>query len=249
MSDLKLVAPDQPTALERLLMGAVANEAPSAEQRMRVRQALGLPSVVVAPAPMAHVGRAATLGKAAIGGMLMASAVIALFVSGVGHRLDAPAEHRLSPAPMHANIVPLQAELPPTTAPVEAPLPPAETASRVPAQALVTRSRKLTKGVVSVKSSALGGSALDSSEQMRLIEAARAAVANGNASAALGAISSFNAKFPHGSFGQEAAVLRIEALGLEGNQQKAAALARSFLAQHPNSPHVNVVQGIADHSP
>ena len=41
MSDLKLVAPDQPTPLEQRLLDAVANESPSAEQRMRVRLAIG----------------------------------------------------------------------------------------------------------------------------------------------------------------------------------------------------------------
>jgi len=84
------------------------------------------------------------------------------------------------------------------------------------------------------------------SEQLRLIDAARAAVAAGNSSAASQALSAYNSKFPHGSFGQEAAVLRIETVDLQGNHGQASALARSFLAQHPNSPHVSLVQRIAD---
>jgi len=84
------------------------------------------------------------------------------------------------------------------------------------------------------------------SEQLRLIDAARAAVAAGNSSAASQALSTYGSKFPHGSFGQEAAVLRIETVDLQGNHGQASALARSFLAQHPNSPHVGLVQRIAD---
>src|SRR6187431_1016284 len=85
----------------------------------------------------------------------------------------------------------------------------------------------------------------DLSEQLRLIDAARSAVAAGNAPAASAALSSYRARFPRGLFGQEAAVLQIETLDLQGNHALAAAQARSFLARHPNSPHVGVVQRIA----
>lgn len=90
-------------------------------------------------------------------------------------------------------------------------------------------------------------SGADLSEQLRLIDAARTAVAAGNASAASAALSSYRTRFPRGPFGQEAAVLQIETLDLQGNHAQAAILARSFLARHPNSPHVSVVQRIADH--
>jgi outer membrane protein assembly factor BamD (BamD/ComL family) len=87
------------------------------------------------------------------------------------------------------------------------------------------------------------------SEQLRLIDAARSAVAAGNASAASQALTAYSSKFPHGSFGQEASVLRIEAVDLQGNHAQAASLARAFLAQHPNSPHVSLVQRIANRAP
>jgi outer membrane protein assembly factor BamD (BamD/ComL family) len=86
----------------------------------------------------------------------------------------------------------------------------------------------------------------DLSEQLRLIDAARSAVAAGNASAASAAIANYGKRFPRGAFGQEAAVLRIQTLELQGNHSQAAAQARSFLARHPNSPHVSVVRRIAE---
>ena len=84
MSDLKLVPPDQPTPFEQRLLDAVANESPSAEQRARVRQVLGLPAVAppVAPhgASAAPVGRRALLLKAGAGLIVVSGAMLALFL-------------------------------------------------------------------------------------------------------------------------------------------------------------------------
>jgi outer membrane protein assembly factor BamD (BamD/ComL family) len=126
---------------------------------------------------------------------------------------------------------------------VISPLPPVET---VPTSAAASSSKITAKSVSSVsKSPAPADSADDLSEQLRLIDAARSAVAAGNTSAASQALSSYSSKFPHGSFGQEAQVLRIETVDMQGNHAQAAQLAKSFLERHPNSPHVSVVQRIA----
>ncbi len=248
MSDLKLVA-DQPTQLERLLLDAAANESPSAEQRMRVRAALGLSAMTVPPPTVARAGRIATLGKAAIGGAIVASAVIALMLSGVGRKPAARAAVAVAPtsAPSPVRELPVPAVAEPTE-PVVSPLPPVEPASNSQSTASILKATaKSVSSVAGVsKTPAPADSASDLGEQLRLIDAARTAVAAGNASSAAQALSTYSAKFPHGSFGQEAAVLRIETVDLQGNHGQASALARSFLAQHPNSPHVNLVQRIAD---
>lgn len=253
MSDLKLVA-DQPTPLERLLLDAAANESPSAEQRMRVRAALGLAAMTVPPPAVAPAGRAALLGKTAIGGLIAASAVVALVLLGVSHRAPpAPKASLIATPTVAPSPVPApQAALAAAAEPVASPLPPVEPASDAAstgasAQKSTAKSvSSVSKTVASSLSPAPADSASDLSEQLQLIDAARAAVASGNASAASQALSSYGAKFPHGSFGQEAAVLRIETVDLQGNHGQAAALARTFLAQHPNSPHVSLVQRIAD---
>jgi hypothetical protein len=251
MSDLKLVA-DQPTPLERLLLDAAANESPSAEQRMRVRAALGLAAMTVPPPAVAPAGRAALLGKAAIGGVIAASAIVALMLSGALHRAAPAPKAALVAAPTVAPspLLAPQAQLAATAEPVVSPLPPVEPASDA-ASTGTSALRSTAKSVSSVSKTvtstpAPADSATDLSEQLLLIDAARAAVAAGNSSAASQALSSYGSKFPHGSFGQEAAVLRIETVDLQGNHGQAAALARTFLAQHPNSPHVSLVQRIAD---
>lgn len=248
MSDLKLVA-DQPTPLERLLLDAAANESPSVEQRMRVRAALGLAAMTVPPPTVAPAGRAALLGKAAIGGVIAASAVVALMLSGALHKAPAP-KAALVATPTVAPSPAPQVQLAAPAEPVASPLPPVEPASDT-ASTGANAARSTAKSVSSVSKTvtstpAPADSAADLSEQLLLIDAARAAVAAGNASAASQALSSYGSKFPHGSFGQEAAVLRIETVDLQGNHGQAAALARTFLAQHPNSPHVSLVQRIAD---
>ncbi len=238
MSDLKLVAPDQPTPLERLLLDAAANESPSVEQRMRVRQALGLAAVAIVPVPTASSGRSLTLGKAAIGLAIAGSAVVVALLFGVTHK----------PAPLVSNALPVAApaavlKTPSTLAPepVASPLPAVE--GEGDQQVATSAPPKVAK--VAPSASTRASSSDDLSEQLRLIDAARTAVAAGNTSAASQALSSYNSKFPRGSFGQEASVLRIETIDLQGNHTQAAQLARNFLAAHPNSPHVGLVKRIA----
>ena len=239
MSDLKLVAPDQRTPLERLLLDAAANESPSAEQRMRVRQALGLSAISMVPPPPAATGRGLSLGKAALGFAIVGSAVVVAVLFGATHR----------PIPLTPNAVPvaapaaLSAPNSPAPEPVASPLPAPEVLGGPAAVKAAP-----TKAVAHVASSASTGNAslgADLGEQLRLIDAARTAVAAGNTAAATQALSTYSSKFPRGSFGQEATVLRIETIDLQGNHTQATALARSFLAAHPNSPHVSLVKRIA----
>ena len=239
MSDLKLVAPDQPTALERQLLNAAANESPSAEQRMRVRQALGLPAVPAAPPPALKTGRRALVVKGAASGLVVISAAL-LWFSGVGRTpVLQPVLSRSTIAVPTAAFPSLE---PASTASAAAPLP--QAAPAAPNVSNVSDAKAPTKPAPRAASSALDSGA-DLSEQLRLIDAARSAVAAGDAKSASAAIASYSSRFPRGAFGQEAAVLRIETVDLQGNHAQAATLARSFLARHPNSPHVNVVQRIA----
>ena len=242
MSDLKLVAPDQPTPLERLLLDAAAKEAPSAEQRARVRQALGLPALPVAPptSPL-RARRGLTLGKAAL--VLSGSAALVGLLFAVSRQPKSPPP---SAAPVRSAPT-VQALSQPLPEPVTVPQP-APVAARAPSTApstAKTASKAVTKAAPSPSLRPLTDDSTDLSEQLRLIEAARSAVASGNAGAAAQALASYSNKFPRGSFGQEAAVLRIETVDLQGNHTQAAQLARSFLAAHPNSPHVGLVKRIA----
>jgi len=244
MSDLKLLPPDQPTPLEQRLLDAVANEAPSAEQRQRVRLALGLPALAVstapAPVPVAPVGRRALLLKLGGGLVIVSAAMVALFF-GMGRTWNAdkaPTVPLVTP-PIASAAPPVVTAAPATPEPAPSAAPPTREESAPPTREESAPSKRASRAVAAE-------SGADLSEQLRLIDAARSAVAAGNASAASAALSTYRTRFPRGPFGQEAAVLQIQTLDLQGNHAQAAAQARSFLARHPNSPHVSVVQRIAN---
>jgi hypothetical protein len=78
--------------------------------------------------------------------------------------------------------------------------------------------------------------------ELSAIEKVRAAVREGRARDAIGALDEYQARFPRGAFEEEAAVLWIEALTLGGETAKASRLARSFLETHPRSPYRSRVQ-------
>ena len=245
MSDLKLVSPDQPTPLEQRLLDAVANESPSAEQRTRVRLALGLAAVAPSPVLVPPGGRGTLLLKAAGGVIAVSAAMLALFLA-IGHEPSAgkPPETEQTPSaqPGVASVVPLAVPAE-SSATSEAAAPSAASAPALSAPALghddSAPSRRASKATVA-------DSGTDLSEQLRLIDAARSAVAAGKTTAASTALNSYRTRFPRGPFGQEAAVLQIQTFDLQGNHALAASQARSFLARYPNSPHASVVRRIAE---
>lgn len=242
MSDLKLLSPDKPTPLERLLIDAVVKESPSAAQRLRVREALGLPAVVAAP-PLPRVSRAALWIKGAVVGAIVVSAlVLQLRPQARGPlRAQAPLAGSAAQAepPAARGAAKAIADTVPALETAPAPL---SQASAAPTSSVLAPARAHAAASSRAPSSAAGD---DPSEQLRLIELARRAVAAHDASGGAQALSSYSSRFPHGMFSQEAFVLRIQILDLQGQHARAAALAKAFLAQHPNSPHVSVVQRIA----
>ncbi|HVY29977.1 MAG TPA: hypothetical protein VHB79_25645 [Polyangiaceae bacterium] len=243
MSNLKLVA-DEPTPLEKMLLDASRAEQPSEDHKARLRAALGigvpLSGPLAAPTPTHNapppaaaaggVAKSAWLGKVALGVAALALAGVLLFTRG-GSAPTAP----VSPvkAPVAEMPRPLAEPAPvaavPEAPPAVSPLPPVEaTPQPHPARS---------------DASAAAG---DLTEQIRLIEAARAGVAAHDAKAALAALDSYAQKFPRGSFGQEATVLRIRALDQAGDSARATTLAKSFIARFPNSPHVARLSPIAE---
>lgn len=242
MSNLKLV-PDDPTPMERLLLDASRAELPSDEHKQRMMALLGigvpLSGPFAAPPPVAP-------GQAAAGGAAGKSAMLAKVALGVGvvalfgavvltQKPDAvqPPAASVKPA-VAVRVAPPPAPVAPVVeaAPAVSPLPPVEAA---PAPA-----------APGPRANSSAAADADLSEQIRLIEAARAGVASHNVKAATAALDAYAAKFPRGSFGQEALVLRIRAVDQAGDSARASALAKSFVARFPNSPHVARLKPIAE---
>lgn len=74
-------------------------------------------------------------------------------------------------------------------------------------------------------------------EELRAIDLARRALANGDTNEAGRALDAHAARFPSGALSDEARVLRIDVLVKQGNRKGAESAARAFLASSPRSPH------------
>jgi hypothetical protein len=242
MSNLKLVA-DEPTALERMLLDASRAELPSDDHKARLRAALGIglplsgplaappPANAAAQAPAAadSISKAAPFAKVALGVGMLGVAGALWFTLRPAPVPPAPTRTEAPQAVVAAPKAKPAAAVVAAPAPEASPLPPVEQPISAP------RARSVT--------SAAGS---DLSEQIRLIEAARAGVASRDAKAALSALDGYAAKFPRGSFGQEALVLRIRAVEQTGDSARASAMAKSFIARFPSSPHVARLKPIAE---
>jgi hypothetical protein len=74
-------------------------------------------------------------------------------------------------------------------------------------------------------------------EESALLARARAQLRGGDARAAQLSLSRMQTKFPKGALSQEREVLVIEALAARGHAAAAERNARTFIAEHPESPH------------
>src|SRR6187402_306938 len=146
MSDLKLVPPNEPTELEQCLLEAVAKEAPSAAQRLRVRQALGLPSGSIAPPPAPVAAPGGMLTKLAAAGLAAGALALLLVLPGrLGKAPSRVVEPSVSAAaPMPAPSAPPLLE-PPAVA-VEPAAPLAESKAPAPPGAKKGAARVASRG-------------------------------------------------------------------------------------------------------
>jgi TolA-binding protein len=83
-------------------------------------------------------------------------------------------------------------------------------------------------------------------EEIVALDEARSALRDRQPARALAAIDDYARRFPGGMLGQEAAVLRIEALMAKGDRAEAARFGRRFLAAYPASPLAPRVRTMLD---
>jgi hypothetical protein len=74
-------------------------------------------------------------------------------------------------------------------------------------------------------------------EESALLARARSELLSGNPRAAQATLFHMQAQFPNGALSQEREVLGIEALAARGNAAAAESNARTFIVEHPESPH------------
>ena len=77
-----------------------------------------------------------------------------------------------------------------------------------------------------------------------MIDAARRELRAGNPGGAVAELDRYHRKYKHGMFGQEAVMLRIEALSRSGNRSAARQLAKRFLASKPSSQYAKRIESL-----
>jgi len=217
MADMKRLLDDGGTPFERALLGAAAREIPAPMLERRMRRALG-------------IGFIATGAKLAMA--LVPVAAIALFAADIGLRRSEPQDN--------ATAVVAPKEMP-APAPRTVVNPPSETPA-VPVAEIPKA--PVTPAVQPVRRTERATSANDLKGEIRLLDQARAAVRNGSSAGALELLRSYDQRYPRGAFRQEVAVLRVEALERRGERDRATDLARKFVAENPDSPHVERVERV-----
>jgi hypothetical protein len=235
------------TDVERALLRAGATEEPPPEGALRLATALGLSTALLhaskaaasASTPPAAAAAAAPLVAPvalkwlalAMGGVTIAATV--LVMRGGDARpteRDAGAAERAPSAPAPAvPAAPGKPHAPQNTAADEAaavdPTPPEEALPR----------RRLEAGRVRSKSIA---------REIEQLDTARDRLQRGQARAALAVLDDYRREHAQGVLGQEAELLRIEALSRAGEGAAARRLAERFLRDNPQSPHEDRIRAL-----
>jgi hypothetical protein len=234
------------TSVELDLLRAGASEEPSRGSVQRAAAALGIAATVGASAPGAAAASTAgqvgfwTAAKFVGAGLLVASAVsvaaVKLSPSAATWPVGQPPSQASSPAPA-APGEPAQVVAAPGAADQSQPgaaEPGDEAAVEPPAH--IAPSRR------SVAGPSRGSASIR--EQTAIIDAARRQLGAGDPAGALQQLERYQVKFPRGMLGQEATLLRVEALVQSGNRAAARRLARQLLTRHPDSQYANRLEAL-----
>jgi hypothetical protein len=119
---------------------------------------------------------------------------------------------------------------------VAAPSPPVVAVEALPTEAPEVRPERSVPAAPSLGAPARPRAAR-LTEEVRLIEQARAALAVGDVTSARVALDDHARRFADGTLRDEAAVLRIDVLARSGDHVGAKRAARAYLEAHPASPH------------
>jgi len=205
------------TELERRLLAAAGAELPDPELRARMARAIGLAGVASSAAAGAATSAPAAAAGSSLSWPVVSASVAALALTGAAIGYTSHRAERETPAEVAARAAPV--------APEPAPAPPAVVPPvRAPAAAPHAR-----------RSNAVAPPA-DLRGEIALLDATRAAVADGADDRALALLRRYEARYPTGTFRPEATALRIEVLARLGQTRQAEALGADFLAAHPDSP-------------
>ena len=242
MSEPHRLADETSVSLERDLLRAGIEDVPAPGAHERAEAALGIAAPVIAGTstptsvtPGAPTGVAGSMTVAKLVGIAALALTIAAFVAIrlVPSRPEATA--RVVPP-----AIATATETPSTTAAAVTVDPaPSIAPSTVPAPSEVATVAPSARVTTARPAASLG-------DEISVLDRARAALRDGDPSAALRLVDEHDARFRGDTFALESSVLRIDALDALGRSAAALALADRFLAAHPNTPMSQHVRSVAD---
>jgi hypothetical protein len=244
MSDPRRLIDDDVSDFEVALLRAGRGELPPSGARNRVLASVGLATgMVAATATATTAAAAATKGGGAFAGALVLKAlgavalVSAVSVGGVQYVKT----HRAAAPP--ATQAPVTTPAKPVVAAKPAVLPQAPLAPVAPAPVPEPTLAVAPSPTAAVVESPAPQPSL--AKELAVLDEARKALGSDPARA-LALVDQHDKGFPGGALGQEATVLRIDALARLGRTGEAKTLAQTFVAAHPDSPNAARVRKIID---
>jgi len=241
------------TELERALLRAGRSYGSSPRARARTLAALGLTGSTAAglgaaaAAALAEAGvpagAKATLAAGGALGKIAAGFALAAALGAVPIVYYATRDRDRSPG------APIEAA--PPAAPAPRPVPPLDEAAgddaRPPAPASAAapaRARAVAAGARAARGE--GKPAVTLTDELLALDAARAALAAGDAERALAQLDGYARAYPSGHLELEAEILRIDALARSGHRDVARRRAEQFLRRHPKSVLAPRARGFLD---
>jgi hypothetical protein len=244
MTDPKRLSLASDSEVERQLLQAGRVHAPPGSKE----HALLVASSALGVAGAAAAGKGTALGIAKAGSIVSLKWIGIIGLAAIGTVAGAAVVHevRESRAPIAVEVTPALARRPSALARTDrtpengegwtpAPIDPATLA---PASAeVVNAPPPPTLGPDAATASTLPA-------ELAVLEHARGAIAAGDPALSLSLLDGYAGRFPRGSMGPEATMLRIEALVKVGNRGAAARTADALLAGDPGSPYAARVQSL-----
>jgi hypothetical protein len=237
------------TPAERALLGAGAEEEPPPGGAAQLAALLVPPIGGAPPGPETVPPPAAPGAFGALGAKWALVAAGAVALGGAVLAIASPDAE----APRSAVVAPAS----PASSAIEAPSAPASGASDVPVPGVESAGVEPPEAAPSspveaprkrAESGSIGG-APSIAREIRTLDQVRGLLAKGEGRRALAELDRYRAEAPRGALGQEATLLRIEALVAAGDKQAARRLAQRFLSEHPGTPHENRVRALIGASP
>jgi len=242
--------------LARTLLRAGRAEAPAPHVAARAARALGIATTVVGlataagQASAAAATTAAATASATVGAPAAGAVTVGLVAkwTGVGMLLGLGAlgaVDQLSSSPPDTApraAAPVRAATAqPAAHPIADPLPPPpdEPLPEPPPNATATRAQPKPP------TAKLPDAPSSLAQEVRSLEAARAALSSGDPNGALAALDRYAQSSGTGRLSMEADYLRMESLHRQGNRPAAAAAARRLLRANPSGPHAARARSIA----